>query len=210
MTAVRHALVVRQPWATLIALGIKTIETRPAPPNGAMRPEGVRGLPGLSVERGERIAIVAGKARPKDGSLGEFDVWTSFGSGISYLRTPVPRTLGVGLYEYRLPLGAVVCTVVVDDALPMEECPPYSSSFDDRWEPEPPSVLYLGGLNGGPWAFIDSHGPYPMMDQLPLGDFSPGRWGWLLSDPRPCDPVPCKGRQGVFELPDDVTEKVER
>lgn len=46
------ALVVRQPWATLIALGIKTVETRPWPPNGPMRPDGVRGLPGLAVERG--------------------------------------------------------------------------------------------------------------------------------------------------------------
>ena len=46
---------VRQPWATLIALGVKQIETRPFPPNGPMRPEGVRGLPGCSLERGERI-----------------------------------------------------------------------------------------------------------------------------------------------------------
>jgi len=25
-----------------------------------------------------------------------------------------------------------------------------------------------------------------------------------VGDHRPCDPVPCKGRQGVFALPDDV------
>lgn len=46
-----RALVVRQPRATLIALRQKTIETRPAPPSGPMRPDGVRGLPGCSLER---------------------------------------------------------------------------------------------------------------------------------------------------------------
>ena len=77
-------------------------------------------------------------------------------------------------------------TVRVDDALPMEPCPPYSSSFDDHWEPRPGGVIYLGGLDGGPWAFdADGCGPLPLMDQLPLGDFREGRWGWLLSDPQP-------------------------
>lgn len=46
-------------------------------------------------------------------------------------------------------------------------------------------------------------------DQLPFGDFTPGRWGWMLTDPRPCDPVPCKGRQGVFALPDDVAGAIQ-
>jgi len=59
MSEPMKAIVVRQPWATLIALGIKTIETRPGPPNGPMRPDGVRGLPGLALERGERRARIA-------------------------------------------------------------------------------------------------------------------------------------------------------
>ena len=53
------AITVRQPWASMIAAGVKTIETRPAPPNGPMRPGGVRGLPGHRIDRGERIAIHA-------------------------------------------------------------------------------------------------------------------------------------------------------
>ena len=200
------AIVVRQPWATLIALGVKTIETRPSPPNGPMRPEGVRGLPGCSLERGERVAIVAGAARPKRVYEG-YDVptsrlievnespwlWTEYSDG------------GGGYWEWWWgTLGAVVCTATVDDALPMEPCPPYSSSFDDRWEPEPASVLYLGGLDGGPWAFIDGKGPINFVDQLPLGDYEDGRWGWLLGNVEPCEPISCKGRQGVFTLPDDA------
>ena len=69
-----RALVVRQPRATLIALRQKTIETRPAPPSGPMRPDGVRGLPGCSLERGERIAIVAGASAPKYDDHGEWMV----------------------------------------------------------------------------------------------------------------------------------------
>ena len=74
-----RALVVRQPRATLIALRQKTIETRPAPPSGPMRPDGVRGLPGCSLERGERIAIVAGASAPKYDDHGEWmvDRWAS-------------------------------------------------------------------------------------------------------------------------------------
>src|SRR5262245_59117118 len=35
-----------------------------------------------------------------------------------------------------------------------------------------------------------------------LGDFAPGRWAWLLGDPRPWPaPIPAKGKLGVFELP---------
>lgn len=195
-----RAIVVRQPWATLIALGVKTIETRPAPPNGPMRPSGVRGLPGCSLERGERIAIVAGAAHP---------TW----HGDHYL-----HTLSGLARSTPLPLGAVVCTVTVDDALPIVAPmtdPPYDHMVPTRdghliwWKFTP----VLGQRR---WSAASRH---PMLNertvmggrrdpyldpQLSLGDFTPGRWGWLLSDPQPCDPIPCKGRQGVFTLPDDV------
>lgn len=203
MSAPTKALVVHQPHAALIALGIKTIETRPAAPNGPMRPEGVRGLPGLAIERGERIAIVAGTKLPKeDQQVGAWtcneyadDRW-----GMVRTNSTPPRRRVV------LHPGAVVCTVVVAEALPMEPCPPYSSSFDDRWEPEPPSVLYLGGLDGGPWAFIDGKGPIGFTDQLPYGDYEPGRFGWLLADVERTTPIPCKGKQGVFRLPQETTD----
>lgn len=201
------AIVVRQPWATLIALGVKTIETRPAPPNGPMRPDGVRGLPGLAVERGERVAVVAGasisglgRSRRRGGrgtrtALGpawevEHDI-----SGL-LLR-------GESLaWPYRLPLGAVVCTVGVADALPIIDGGAVMRPKDtDRW------LAQSWGRVGQPLAVV-TRGPtvvdHRPTDQLPLGDFTPGRWGWMLTDPRPCDPVPCKGRQGVFALPDEV------
>lgn len=244
--------VVPQPFATLVALGIKTILDLPAPPKGPMCPEGVRGLNGPPVERGERIAIVAGKA-----ALGH-QAWLPDGlarvlldAGLVWqglLAAPNGTSTRVS-WKPDLPLGSVVCTVRVDDALPIVG--------DRPWLPGPYLLNAIGGLGrrvlgvfdeGGygicatngtadrhPW--VREHpGIDAATDQLPLGDFTPGRWGWMLSDPQPpmkacgacggrghvpmhsfhpcmschctgrvpCDPIPCKGRPGVFELPADV------
>ena len=229
------AIVVRQPWASLIALGIKTIETRPGPPNGPMRPDGVRGLPGCSLEAGERIAIVAGASAPPRGMkwigpymLGrwcegiaqhvggdeeecgcpdpEDGLWADACARLNEWRPAILKDEGAhGSSLLTLtPLGALIGTAVVSAALPMELCPPYGGDCPDI----PDDVIFLGGLDGGPWMFIDGGGPYPLLKERALGDFTPGRWGWLLADMKPCDPVPCKGRQGVFMLPDDVAAAV--
>jgi hypothetical protein len=195
------AIVVRQPWATLIALGVKTIETRPFPPNGPMRPEGGRGLPGCSLERGERIAIVAGaKAGTEVGEdLGDSGwYWESTaGDPSCVVNWKQPATF------HDAPLGAVVCTVTVDDALPIVA---HTGHNDDEL------YVTVDGRNlARQIATCDGSRPEHVRtiwldDQLPLGDFTPGRWGYLLSDPQPCDPIPCKGRQGVFELPAEIAE----
>lgn len=188
------ALVVRQPWASLIALEVKTIETRGFRPRTSLAP-------------GDDLAIVAGKkpgTEPGE-DLGDSGWYyeSTEGDPSCVVNWKLPATF------VDAPLGAVVAVVRYDGALPMEPCPPYSSSFDDAWEPDPASVIYLGGLDGGPWAFIDGDGPIPLTDQLPLGDFTPGRYGWLLSNVRPLSvPVPVTGRQGVFSLPDEVAAQV--
>lgn len=219
------AVVLHQPYATLVALGVKTIETRPGPPNGPMRPDGVRGLPGLAIEPGERIAIVAGTKRPKeDQRVGEWvchdyadEQW-----GIVQPDHPrFPRRRRV------LSLGAVVCTVAVVDAVPiLTDRSDYSTGRRGDY-----IGVGLGGLgrmilglyddNGlaysstnqtdhlHPWTAADGYdGSEKRIAQLPYGDFAPGRWGWLLTDVEPCAPVPVKGKQGVLLLPEDVAEQV--
>jgi hypothetical protein len=38
-------------------------------------------------------------------------------------------------------------------------------------------------------------------DQLPYGDFTPGRYAWLLDDVEPVDPpIPARGRQRLWDL----------
>ena len=204
MTAVLtvKAIVVRQPWATLIALGVKTIETRPFPPTGPMRPEGVRGLPGCSLERGERIAIVAGAQRPKVAAT-EYGGWWTWGErGVGKQRPYALVAPDGGTTE--LSFGAVVCTVSVDDALPIvgQENPGIYGGPQDR-----PCIMLASHRQAARrWWRGGASSSQDITDQLPLGDFTPSRWGWLLSDPRPCEPIPCKGRQGVFELPAEIAE----
>lgn len=38
-----------------------------------------------------------------------------------------------------------------------------------------------------------------------LGDWSPGRWAWRLTDPEPLpEPIPWRGQQGLFSVPDHI------
>ena len=39
-----------------------------------------------------------------------------------------------------------------------------------------------------------------------FGDFGPGRWAWVTRNPRRVGPIPWRGAQGLFEIPDGVIE----
>lgn len=71
-----------------------------------------------------------------------------------------------------LPLGAIVAVCTLEDCCPTD---------------------LLGGL--------------PRDDRLTeqeaaFGDYQPGRWGWILGNVRALsEPIPCKGRLGLWELP---------
>lgn len=46
-------------------------------------------------------------------------------------------------------------------------------------------------------------------EEIILGDYAPGRWVWKTRDYKKMDfPVPVIGRQGFFNLPPDIEEKV--
>jgi len=194
------ALTVRQPWASLIVHGVKTIETRSRRVTPAMF---------------GRIGIIAGKAeedlwvadgrrwllRPELHRLG----WTTydrtlpgFGGRNGYRRRPGVRLPGGS----RLPLGRLIGTVELYDCVPIVspyDGPPAGWGTDER-------VVevnhYDDGTNSLDW-WEHGDGEHPdgdWSDQLPYGDFTPGRWAWLLRDPQPCDPVPMKGAQGWLEI----------
>lgn len=173
-------ITVRQPWASLVVHGIKTIETRPAPPNGPMRPPGVRGLPGLSIDPGERIGIHAAITS----TPGSDPIWQAVADAAPWLlRKP---------FE----LGQLIGTVEVPEALPIvhsgEEGAVRTIDVDDDgslWLVEPQTDAEAGD---GPPEWTD------ISDQCPFGDFTPGRWAWRLANPEPCDPQPMRGRQGVW------------
>lgn len=146
------ALTLWQPWASLIAIGVKTIETRSwAAPKSLI---------------GQRISIHAAK-RPSD-------------TEADFRFDPVLHEHGLCFTD--LPLGAVVATAR------LVEC-----------------VQVLKVRDDGTWTIVqrDYTGPVRgvVLDQLPYGDFTPGRWAWLLDDIEQLDkPLPATGRQGMWDI----------
>lgn len=182
------ALILHQPYATLVALGVKQWETRNGPPNGSMRPAGVRGMPGLGIEPGERIAICAGAKAPAKEAIGDWNITNDRApSCLAMWRNGCPT-------ETWLPLGRVVCTAVVAEALPMGG--PYAPIRGARIETDGKRLQLVTVGHAG---FL---GRADISDQLPYGDWQPGRWAWRLTDVVQVDgPVEVVrgNRQGVFE-----------
>ena len=133
-----YALSVMQPWAALIVLGVKRIETRPWR-------TGFRG----------RLGVHASSTRPSN-----FDDLCC--------REPVRSALLAAPWN-RPPRGVLLGTVEVCDCVRVEELEALSEQ------------------------------------ERSLGDFGPGRWAWLLADPRPLPwLIPLRGRLGVFEIGNEL------
>ena len=188
-------LTIRQPWASLIAVGAKTIETRP-----------------FSTTYRGPLAIHAGKARPTFHSLPGFTDVTgepiSEGHDLAWLdlsKWPGPDFVyDVGRSLVPLPLGAVVAVCDLVDVVPIVDdyevmCSAYEGRAAVERTPNDHLIAYpdWGGA-------LDEDDERDVTDQFPFGDFTPGRYAWLLDNVRSIDPVPMKGAQGLRDLPDDV------
>lgn len=173
-------LTIRQPWAQLIAVGAKTIETRP-----------------FSTKYRGPLAIHAGKAWPVP--VGEWQVPSDRGPGPMIERLVRPLA---GTYRWeaiRTPLGAVVAVCDLIDVVPIRSC-----VMDYAHVCHSGAGLFLHSDIARPWA--DGETEHVVDDQLPFGDFTPGRFAWLLDNVRAVDPVPMKGAQGLRDLPADVED----
>lgn len=144
------ALSLWEPWAGLVAAGIKTVETRSWTTN----------------HRGE-LAIAA------TAHAGGWTVWSDLPDDV---RDAWPTSR-------RLAHGHVVATCTLVDVIPVDRI-----VWTSRWPG---------------WRLIDRHGgarPFIAFDQRPLGDFTPGRYAWLLDNIHPLDPpVPARGRQQLWD-----------
>lgn len=191
------ALTIRQPWASLIAHGVKTIETRswstkyrgPLAIHAGHRWDvgwGTHALwhdPDVPSDTRDRNDVLVEKLRcdPTEDCNGS-GCWT------------------VDAYGRRhIPLGAVVATCTVTDVVPMVapgHVPPVNVATG-----EGRSILIHpdGSLWGNHCPDTTVFDWQDLTDQLPFGDFTPGRWAWLLTDIKPCDPAPAKGRLGMWD-----------
>jgi hypothetical protein len=139
-----------QPWATLIILGAKRIETRSW----------------HTSYRGP-LLIHASQCKSFD-ALVEQEPFKSAiieGYGVNHLKTVLP-----------LPRGYILGAVNLDDCQPVERL-----AVTERFMENP--------------------------NEQAFGDYSPGRFAWLLSNPQPLvSPIPYKGKLGIFEVPDEALE----
>ena len=130
-----YALTLRQPWATLIALGIKTVDTRSwGPPKG---------------EIGRRIGIHASQTVITNRNQMDPETWDA-----------MVKIYGIE-WNKVLPRGAMVATALLRSAHRVLE------------------------IEGGEAHLI---GSTERIITDPHGDYSPGRWLWILRDIRPIDP----------------------
>lgn len=169
-----RALTIRQPHASLVAVRAKTIETR-------SKPTSYRGP----------LLIHAGKAEPERRMrVGEWSVYGPEQSDERWRLTrsnPDYRVEGGfrpdrSLIIHELPFGAVVTSCQLID------CVPIVVGFDPR--PEQGSYLLrsVGGLGRECLGVFDENGDGvagDLTDQMPFGDFTPGRYAWLLDDVKP-------------------------
>lgn len=185
------AMTLYQPWASLIAEGVKTIETRPKqhPWRSAI---------------GQTIAVHAATKRLHHGKF--------------FLLGRDARVAGLDperaqeIRYAQVPFGAVVATCTLVDVVPIaggfdefiavpgDRFFHHETEEHDRWW-EWERVEGLRAFNAE--EVTDRIGP-----QLPFGDFAPGRSALLLDDIRKCAPVPCRGHQGLWTLPDAVADNL--
>lgn len=158
------AITLTQPYATLIALGAKRIETRP-----------------WQTSYCGPLAIHAGKG------YGDLDSWKAvrdlcgtrpFFEALMPIVPDFNQYCDRDLIFERLPLGAIVAVCEVVDCVS--------------------TGLYSSVQHG---AEIWQVPPGNMSRESRFGDYSPGRFAWLLTNIRALpEPIPAKGALGLWEL----------
>lgn len=146
-----RALTLHQPWASLIAVGAKTIETR-----------------SWSTKYRGPIAIHAAKTEAPSRTF-------------AAQMMAIPALDGHAWNE--MPFGAVVAIAELVDVLQTEEIMQWTLEPHPSWHVVNPSLT--------PWLKVSEH-------QRPYGDYSPGRFVWLLKDIRAIEPRPVAGKQGLW------------
>lgn len=153
------AMTLWQPWASLVALGLKPYETRDRPAPHRLR--------------GQRIAIHAALRKP------------AFGDITPEIHQAIASATGNMTWFELLPYGAVVCTVTLEDVFPASAVAPdpFGDYGPGRWawrltdvRPLRPPVPAKGWqMYGWTWAIPDTVDVYPP-------SVAPRRAAWAAND----------------------------
>jgi hypothetical protein len=181
------AITLYQPWASLIAEGVKTIETRPkrSPWSSAI---------------GETIAIHAAKRRPEWGDMkrvvaDNLDAWNAW-----HAAGYVDSGGGVGT----APLGAIVATCTLRKVLPIVDLG-YALTVGENVE----AITENEGDDDSLSHWVPGKSSEICIpEQRPFGDYAPGRFALLLDHARKCVPFPCRGFQGLWTISEGIAENL--
>lgn len=170
------ALTLHQPWATLVAIGVKRIETR----SWSTKYRGP-----LAIHAAARVPGGPGHCFS---DVGDYHPWDS----------PAGWALTTHTNQgdhWDLPLGAVLATCELVDVVPTTLRGPdgqpsimginiWDRSEDGAYEDPPTGRRRVWSLR----------------QNRPYGDFSLGRFAWLLDEIEPlAESIPARGRQGLWE-----------
>lgn len=166
-------LTVLQPWASLIAVGEKKIETR-------SWSTAYRGL----------LAIHAGKRFPDAERLlcaREPFFSALYQHNLVTARGYAPNQM---LDTTDLPLGAIVAVCE------LTACQPTNHIYAE-------GILVGWHNQAGDWQLTSN--------ERAFGDYSRDRFAWLLANLRTLEtPIPCKGAQGLWDVPPDIRDAIQR
>lgn len=109
-------------------------------------------------------------------------LWKSVAESSGWTRDPSPHIASqLNNWLHRLPRGALIAV----------------AELVEIWCTE---YLHLGD-----WHEKDGWRFDVTAQELALGDFTPGRFGWVLANVRAFPtPIPYRGRQGLFNVPDNI------
>lgn len=181
-----------QPWASLMSIGAKKIETRSWTTS-------YRGW----------LAIHASKKWDSEQKLtariGEFRTALD-----DKFPTIQERCFDFGAYRdgtnFVLPIGRIVAIAKLVDCARMEEC---GDCDGCGWYEGGKAIKTRCSKCGGCGIVPGFH--CLAEQEAKFGDYSSGRFGWVTEALfRLPEPIPFKARQGLFDLPSDVVEEIRK
>lgn len=190
------AITLHGPYGTFIQLGVKRIETR----SWATKYRGP-----LAIHQGLTYhAFNCGSHVPPVPTI-----WRSGSQTVV-----IPQEVDPELWKHGNPfntvhLGAIVATCHLVDCVRMVSWATldgpavWAAHMIPMAGADAERMLLLRDAQGAAECAAD--GPLPpeidATDQIPFGDFTAGRWAWLLEDIKPCEPIPMRGKQGLWSVP---------
>lgn len=177
-----------QPWASLIACGVKRYETRHWAPSRDLIGQtiAIHAAKKIDRESGDFVdALNYGQFRDAGAAMTGFALADALRG--SWGDCP-DEMMGLFGQASIMPIGCVVATAKLDAAFELGELTDGTMA---------PAALVTRRFTSR------SMPPCFTVRIDPFGNFAPGRWAWLLSDIRPLKPpIAMKGAQGFFRLPE--------